>query len=119
MAVIDWNKPYGMIIGRPPVPGGRYSQDGKLFRLDGSEACEQKAEPVKKEKPKPEPPPAKKPEKEFVYKPPTKPKTKIEQSDIENLADEGLTHTEIGKKLGITRQKVTKILYDSKATQSR
>ena len=98
--MIDWDKPYGRMCGPPPVPGGIYTQGDKYFRVDGSEVVVVEIpEPIVVEGPNPFP----------VEEDPLEIPAEDLKDKIVLLLNEGLTHTEIGIKLGITRQKVTRI----------
>lgn len=105
MKTIDWNRPYGEICGSFSIPGARYTQDGLYFNPKGQEVgvtvlkpAEPVVVPAKVEEVK---------KAEDTELPPAVDNLILQCQD---LKAQGLTDTEIGERLGITRQKVTKIL---------
>ena len=132
MTIINWDKPYAKICGVSPVPGARYQQDGKFFGVKGNEVVEPEEVSIIVDENPPtsslptEIPPASDVvemeedlvlDKEFVYKPPSDLEKEIPpdlglptKEHLQELVGAGKTHTQIGQELGISRQKVTKIL---------
>lgn len=105
---INWDKPVSKICGEPPFSGARYFQDGKYFNGRGvqvvspddtedrvSETNRQNQEKINEIN-------------SFLeYYEKEEDSLKDQAAD---LVRKGYSHTDIGKELGVTRQKVTKIL---------
>lgn len=89
---IDWNKPVGKICGPSTIPGARYVQNGLHFNGAGECVDDVQEESLDD----------------------TKTQANGIEEEIEDietqakkLVESGLTHTEIGKRLGVPRQKIT------------
>ena len=93
MTNINWDRTYGKAIGL--FWNCRYVQDDKFFDVDGNEVFDPKAAPA-----------------ETVIAPDLVedvPDETIEEVII-RLLGEGLTHTAIGRELGLTQLKVTRLV---------
>lgn len=114
MSDINWDEPYGELCGNHGIPRAKYEQNGRYYGVDGRllfmGELDSPDDAVTEEAPVP-----KEPEEAEL-------EVSVDEAElrmsVSSFKDMGLSNTEIGAQLNITRQKVTKLLqkmgyYDS------
>ena len=134
---LDWDKPYGILCGVSPVPGAKYEQNGKYFSTQGVyipetekerkvaekaaekaidearelEIIEREAAAIEQEdRLKAEAEAAEKLKEEPVPEPVDD--SLPNKEELEAALAKGMTHTDIAKVWGCTRQKITRLVKD-------